>query len=244
MNCSLTKKTFHSICKSRHDKKANNAPRRLLTGPRDVCQHSHVLTPSVCSDVIHFLEGLSDDCYHRLFSKQWRKETKRMGQLCYGRKSKNEAEIPKIFADVGEIVSDYFRTHYPYSKLAGMTMETLTVQRYRPGEGLGAHRDPARPDPLVVGVTLCADTNYLRTLRFRPVNGAGFFDVPTPSGSVYTFHGDAYNEWKHESVPSQKQRSNVYSLTYREQAPPGPRTSAYATGCAVYPDPYAAKQDS
>jgi hypothetical protein len=40
-------------------------------------------------------------------------------------------------------------------------------------------------------------------------------DVETRANSVYVFFGEAYYEWKHESVGSMKQKGTVYSLTFR-----------------------------
>ena len=106
-------------------------------------------------------------------------------------------------------------------------MQTLTVQRYKPGEGLTKHRDGPKQKPFVVGVTLCHDQNYLRKLRFRMLtNPSVKYDLHTPHASVYVFHGDAYKDWTHESVPSKTQNALVYSLTFRNRTI---RTSSYET---------------
>ena len=100
--------------------------------------------------------------------------------------------------------------------LADFQLDSLVVNRYFPGEGIGAHRDPPRRNPKVLGLTLGTAQETTRTMRFRKVSDKSHkVDIVTPPRSVYYFWDRGYTDWTHESVPSKRQVGVVYSLTFR-----------------------------
>ena len=100
--------------------------------------------------------------------------------------------------------------------LADFQLDSLVVNRYFKGEGIGAHRDPPRQNPKVLGLTLGTAQETTRTMRFRELkNKSNKVDIVTPPRSVYYFWGRGYTDFTHESVASKRQVGVVYSLTFR-----------------------------
>lgn len=96
--------------------------------------------------------------------------------------------------------------------LAALEPEQLNqalVTEYRPGAGIGWHRD--RPQfAEVVGVSLLAPC----TLRFRRRRGSGWerANLRAEPRSAYLLSGPARTEWEHSIAPMQELR---YSITFR-----------------------------
>ena len=100
--------------------------------------------------------------------------------------------------------------------LADFALDSLVVNRYFPGEGIGAHRDPPRRNPKVLGLTLGTAQETTRTMRFRKVGDRSHkVDIVTPPRSAYYFWDRGYTDWTHESVPSKRQVGVVFSLSFR-----------------------------
>ena len=96
----------------------------------------------------------------------------------------------------------------------------VTINRYRKGRRLGAHKDPLEfKNAIVIGLTLCRrqDSDTIRKMRFTQKEGdkKHTHDVETSANSIYVFFGNAYYAWKHESVGIMKQKGTVYSLSIR-----------------------------
>lgn len=92
-------------------------------------------------------------------------------------------------------------------------METL-VTEYRPGAGIGWHRD-APPFGIIVGISLVAPC----TMKFRPwpvVKSLGRRTKPLAKllepRSVYVLDGDVRHRWQHSIPPGDALR---YSITFR-----------------------------
>jgi alkylated DNA repair dioxygenase AlkB len=92
-------------------------------------------------------------------------------------------------------------------------METL-VTEYRPGAGIGWHRD-APPFGIIVGISLVAPC----TMKFRPwpvVKSLGRRTKPLAKllepRSVYVLAGDVRHRWQHSIPPGDALR---YSITFR-----------------------------
>ena len=99
--------------------------------------------------------------------------------------------------------------------------DSLVVNRYFTGEGIGKHRDPPRRNPKVLGVTLGTCRASSRTMRFRPVQDKSQkYDLQTDARSAYYFWGRCYTDYTHESVPSKRQSGAIYSLTFRPKRIP------------------------
>jgi len=94
----------------------------------------------------------------------------------------------------------------------------VTINRYKPGMKLPAHKDFQKYDnAVVIGLTVCVNRDSTRRMRFSlEQNGQKHIhDVLTRSLSGYFFFKDAYYDWKHEMLGSKKQKGIIYSLTFR-----------------------------
>jgi alkylated DNA repair dioxygenase AlkB len=83
------------------------------------------------------------------------------------------------------------------------------VNEYRPGAGIGWHKDKAQFG-IIVGVSLLAPA----TMRFRRAQGNGWARVSQTIAprSIYVLSGEARTEWEHSLPPLDKLR---YSFTFR-----------------------------
>jgi alkylated DNA repair dioxygenase AlkB len=86
------------------------------------------------------------------------------------------------------------------------------VNEYRPGAGIGWHKDKALFG-IVVGVSLLAPA----TMRFRRAQGRGWARLAQAVAprSMYVLSGEARTEWEHSIPPVDHLR---YSLTFRTLA--------------------------
>ena len=90
--------------------------------------------------------------------------------------------------------------------------EQVLINEYRPGAGIGWHRDKAQFDE-VVGVSLLAPC----TFRFRRKNGDGSdrISLTVEPRSAYLLSGPSRTVWEH-SIPALDRRR--YSITFRTLA--------------------------
>jgi alkylated DNA repair dioxygenase AlkB len=86
------------------------------------------------------------------------------------------------------------------------------VNEYRPGAGIGWHKDKALFG-IVVGVSLSAAA----TMRFRRAQGRGWARLAQTIAprSMYVLSGEARTEWEHSIPPLDQLR---YSITFRTLA--------------------------
>jgi alkylated DNA repair dioxygenase AlkB len=86
------------------------------------------------------------------------------------------------------------------------------VNEYRPGAGIGWHKDKAQFG-IVVGVSLLAPA----TMRFRRAQGRGWARLAKTIAprSMYVLSGEARTEWEHSIPPLDQLR---YSITFRTLA--------------------------
>ncbi|MDG4875775.1 alpha-ketoglutarate-dependent dioxygenase AlkB [Mesorhizobium sp. WSM4935] len=89
----------------------------------------------------------------------------------------------------------------------------VLINEYRPGAGIGWHRDKPHFD-LVAGVSLLSSCSF----RLRRKNGAAWDreTVEVEPRSVYLMAGPARNEWEHSIPPVEHHR---YSVTFRTMRP-------------------------
>ena len=129
-------------------------------------------------------------------------------------------------------------------KLEKFEYDTCGAHLHRPGAGLGAHFDDtralgfgfvfmlsiARPRQPYEKVTFHngktikraeqrtyppSTEHRPRVFRFcNPMKGLKY-EVATPNGSVTIFTDDAYDFWRHSSLPDSKMTDDVLSLTFR-----------------------------
>jgi hypothetical protein len=100
----------------------------------------------------------------------------------------------------------------PRLRLDAASFVHVLVNEYKPGAGIGWHRDR----PLygqIVGVSLLAPC----VLRLRRRDGTGFVrrSAPLSCGSVYRLAGEARTDWEHSIQPMTALR---YSITFRTLA--------------------------
>jgi alkylated DNA repair dioxygenase AlkB len=90
--------------------------------------------------------------------------------------------------------------------------EQVLVNEYRPGAGIGWHRDKAQFDE-VVGVSLLAPC----TFRFRRKSGDGWdrVSLAVAPRSAYLLSGPSRTVWEHSIPPVDRHR---YSITFRTLA--------------------------
>ncbi|MDX8456443.1 alpha-ketoglutarate-dependent dioxygenase AlkB [Mesorhizobium sp. VK9D] len=83
------------------------------------------------------------------------------------------------------------------------------INEYRPGAGIGWHRDKPHFE-LVAGVSLLAPCSF----RLRRKKGAAWDreTIDVEPRSVYLMAGPARNEWEHSIPPVERHR---YSVTFR-----------------------------
>ena len=88
----------------------------------------------------------------------------------------------------------------------------VLINEYRPGAGIGWHRDKPQFDD-VVGVSLLAPCNF----RFRRRAGEGWdrFSLTAAPRSAYLMAGPSRTVWEHSIPPLDRLR---YSITFRTLA--------------------------
>ncbi|MDX8498852.1 alpha-ketoglutarate-dependent dioxygenase AlkB [Mesorhizobium sp. VK4C] len=116
------------------------------------------------------------------------------------------AAIPDFLLPLRDKVADF--AHRPAAEFA-----QLLINEYRPGAGIGWHRDKPQFG-LVAGVSLLASCSF----RLRRKNGAGWDRETIEVGprSAYVLDGPARNEWEHSIPPVAQHR---YSVTFRTLRP-------------------------
>jgi alkylated DNA repair dioxygenase AlkB len=121
----------------------------------------------------------------------------------YSRRSVERAsEIPAFLGDLLARAA----------KFAGCERDAFRqvgVNEYRPGAGIGWHKDKAEFG-IVVGVSLLAPA----TMRFRRSRGANWIRIShtVKPRSIYMLSGEARTEWEHSIPPLGELR---YSITFR-----------------------------
>jgi len=101
-----------------------------------------------------------------------------------------------------------------FAGLAGADFVQLLINRYRPGAGIGWHKDKPQFET-VAGVSLGAPCLF----RFRRKAGAGWdrLSLTVEPRSAYLLTGPARHEWEHSIPPLDAPR---YSITFRTLAAP------------------------
>jgi alkylated DNA repair dioxygenase AlkB len=96
-----------------------------------------------------------------------------------------------------------------FAGLTGEALVQLLINEYRPGAGVGWHRDKPQFDE-IVAVSLGAPCD----LRFRRKTGEGWdrWTTVVEPRSVYRLAGSARHAWEHSVPPVAEHR---YSITFR-----------------------------
>jgi alkylated DNA repair dioxygenase AlkB len=124
-------------------------------------------------------------------------------QYDYSRRSVEEAsEMPAFLDDLLTRVADFA------GQIPG-AFRQVGINEYRPGAGIGWHKDK-REFGIIVGVSLLATA----TMRFRRAHGTEWTRIShtMKPRSIYILDGDARTEWQHSIPPLDDLR---YSITFR-----------------------------
>lgn len=126
------------------------------------------------------------------------------------RRLNEAAEIPAFLLGLREKVAGF----------AGLPAEDFTqilINEYRPGAGIGWHRDKPQFE-VVAGVSLLAPCSF----RLRRKNGAKWDreTITLEPRSAYLMTGPARHEWEHSIPPLSEHR---YSITLRTLRPDAAR---------------------
>ena len=118
------------------------------------------------------------------------------------RSVKAASEFPSFLNELRAKVAEFAGRSVNEFRQAG-------INEYRPGAGIGWHKDKAQFG-IIVGVSLLAPA----TMRFRRAQGNGWARVSQTIAprSIYVLSGEARTEWEHSLPPVDKLR---YSLTFR-----------------------------
>ena len=121
----------------------------------------------------------------------------------YGRRAVEQASaIPAFLGDLLVRVAEF-------AGLDPDAFRQVGVNEYRPGAGIGWHKDKAQFG-IVVGVSLLAPA----TMRFRWADGARWNRIShtLKPRSIYLLSGESRTEWEHSIPPQTNLR---YSVTFR-----------------------------
>ena len=96
-----------------------------------------------------------------------------------------------------------------FAEMPGTALQQALVSEYRPGAGIGWHRDKAMFGD-VVGISLVSPCR----LRLRRSRGAGWerASITAVPRSAYLLRGPSRTEWEHSVPPVEALR---YSVTFR-----------------------------
>ncbi|TGS19244.1 alpha-ketoglutarate-dependent dioxygenase AlkB [Mesorhizobium sp. M2E.F.Ca.ET.209.01.1.1] len=96
-----------------------------------------------------------------------------------------------------------------FAGVAASEFAQLLINEYRPGAGIGWHRDKPHFE-LVAGVSLLAPCSF--RLRRKSATAWDRETINVEPRSVYLMAGPARNEWEHSIPPVEQHR---YSITFR-----------------------------
>ena len=116
-------------------------------------------------------------------------------------------EVPEFLLPIRDRVA-------AFADLEPQALEQVLVTEYRPGAGIGWHRDKPQFAE-VIGVSLGAPC----VLRFRRRRGDGWDreNLTAEPRSAYLLDGPARTEWEHSIAPMTQLR---YSVTFRRRRSP------------------------
>jgi alkylated DNA repair dioxygenase AlkB len=121
----------------------------------------------------------------------------------YGRRAVEQASAMPAF------LNDLLVRIAEFAGLDPDAFRQVGVNEYRPGAGIGWHKDKAQFG-IVVGVSLLAPA----TMRFRRADGSRWNRIShtLKPRSIYLLSGESRTEWEHSIPPQTNLR---YSITFR-----------------------------
>ena len=124
----------------------------------------------------------------------------------------------RVLSTAPEIPSQFEPVRRRAAAFAGVALDDFSqilVNEYRPGAGIGWHRDSAIFG-IVAGISLGA------TCRMRFRHGSGeerrTSELELPSRSIYLLTGEARNLWQHRIAPIHELRYSITMRTLRKQS--------------------------
>jgi len=187
--------------------------------PTGILYRNNVVSFEQQKNVVSFLRKLPKKTWQP--NNRGRFPGKIRFRIGYGRSNQEEMPyelkhlVPTILESIKGSITDEEMKLFDVFKT---NKSRVTINRYRKGAKLAAHKDPQEfKNAIVIGLTLCRKQETIRKMRFTQKEGdkKHTHDIETSANSVYIFFGDAYYEWKHESVGNMKQKGTVYSLSFR-----------------------------
>lgn len=132
----------------------------------------------------------------------------------------HQPPVPPILKQLGnEAWDNALKTEPDFPNWDLFSPDTIVVNRYDPGQGVGFHKDPPRQNAFIMGVTLyeSEDVCPMSNMKFKHDDGGKVTVVPTPHRSAYLVTGAAYHAAKHSRAASKRQVGRVYSVTFRAE---------------------------
>ena len=186
--------------------------------PDGMIYQADVITPAEEAKIVEALSGLSFEP----FDFHGHLANRRVVSFGHGydytrQRLRDSPALPAFLAPLRETIATF-------AGRPAEAFEQVLINDYRPGAGIGWHRDKPQFDE-VVGVSLLAPC----TLRFRKRAGARWErrQAPLEPRSAYLLAGPARHVWEHSIAPLDAQR---FSITFRTLADAG---SAAASGTSL-----------
>ena len=188
--------------------------------PRDVMYVPNVIPRELSVRAFEYIDS-NDTTWYSPRSRSGRCKAKKM-RASFGRHD-SEPGVPDVFHEIGMRTIQAIRGRAPAQHKGAiekhyteLVLDNMILNVYDPGDSIAAHRDPPRQDPAILGVTFCENANTIRTMRFSNVSDKKKkHPIVTHDCSAYLFWGDAYTDWKHESVKNTRQTGRILSATFR-----------------------------
>ena len=195
-----------------------------MPAPPDLIYREFAIDQETHRQVVRFLERHEE--WHPWSSGRMAHAGKRKMRYRWG--DGGAEAIPPLLLEAGAQALEKLRASMQkhgrtdaVEMLEDFQLDSLVVNRYHRGEGIGAHRDPPRRNPKVIGITLSTEALTQRIMRFRRVGDRSQkHDLTTHARSAYCFWGQCYTDYTHESVGSKRQLGTIYSLTFRPKRVP------------------------
>ena len=170
-----------------------------------------IITRETEQDILQFINQLDKDAWRCNKGKSPSVKGANPIQITYGRLT-NEKPIPDILKRAAEeAITSLKNSEIQPPGISKFIPETLTLSRYKIGEGRGMHYDPPRASPFVLGITIAAN-RVMTWTRDKPKQRQ---KLDTKARSAYVMTGDSFTKWKHGHEKTKKQPKIVYSLTFR-----------------------------
>lgn len=181
-----------------------------------------VVSEQTADLILDLLEKLPEDTWNQtrltVVGRGGVRTNRVKNRIGFGRP--HQLPVPPLLKQLGnEAWEDAVRTLPDFPNWDLFSPDTVVVNRYDPGQGVGFHKDPPRENAFIMGITLyeyptaCPTSN----MKFKCDASGQVHVVPTPHRSAYLVTGPAYHAAKHSRAASKRQNGRVYSVTFRAE---------------------------